>query len=160
MKWWIVGISLLALFLGWGRNFMALSSFFYDYVPLYNKFRVPSMILVVLQVTIPLLGIYTLNKILNGCFERQVLVKALKISLGVTAGICALFALLPGLAGNFSAPSDAPAEWLQQYLPAERESLLRSDAFRSLVFILLAGAVIWAWVIQKLKVTQVAIIMG
>ena len=70
------------------------------------------------------------------------------------------FALLPGLAGNFSAPIDTQAEWLQQYLPAERESLLRSDAFRSLVFILLAGAVIWAWVIQKLKVTQVAIIMG
>lgn len=160
MKWWVVGISLLALFLGWGRHFMALSSFFYDYVPLYNKFRVPSMMLVVLQVTIPLLGIYTLNKILNGCFERQVLVKALKISLGVTAGICALFVLLPGLAGNFSAPIDTQAEWLQQYLPAERESLLRSDAFRSLVFILLAGAVIWAWVIQKLKVTQVAIIMG
>ena len=114
------GISLLALFLGWGRHFMALSSFFYDYVPLYNKFRVPSMILVVLQVTILLLGIYTLNKILNGCFERQVLVKALKISLGVTAGICALFALLPGLAGNFSAPIDTQAEWLQQYLPAER----------------------------------------
>ena len=61
------------------------------------------MMLVVLQVTIPLLGIYTLNKILNGCFERQVLVKSLKISLGITAGICALFALIPGLAGNFSA---------------------------------------------------------
>ena len=149
MKWWIVGISLLALLLGWGRNFMALSSFFYDYVPLYNKFRVPSMMLVVLQVTIPLLGIYTLNKILNGCFERQVLVKALKISLGITAGICALFALIPGLAGNFSAPIDAQAE-----------SLLRTDAFRSLAFILLAGAVIWAWMIQKLKVTQVAMIMG
>lgn len=160
MKWWIAGISLLALFLGWGRHFMALSGFFYDYIPLYNKFRVPSMILVVLQVTIPLLGIYTLNKILNGCFERKVLVKGLKISLGVTAGICALFALIPGLAGNFSAPIDAQAEWLQQYLPADREALLRSDAFRSLAFILLAGAVIWAWMIQKLRVPQVAIIMG
>lgn len=160
MKWWIVGISVLALFLGWGRHFMALSSFFYDYIPLYNKFRVPSMMLVVLQVTIPLLGIYTLNKILNGCFERKVLVKGLKISLGITAGICAVFALIPGLAGNFSAPVDAQAEWLQQYLPAERESLLRTDAFRSLAFILLAGTVIWAWIIQKLKVTQFAIIMG
>ena len=160
MKWWIVGISVLALFLGWGRHFMALSSFFYDYIPLYNKFRVPSMMLVVLQVTIPLLGIYTLNKILNGCFERKVLVKGLKISIGITAGICAVFALIPGLAGNFSAPVDTQAEWLQQYLPAERESLLRTDAFRSLAFILLAGVVIWAWVIQKLKVTQFAIIMG
>lgn len=57
MKWWIVGISLLAVLLGWGRHFMWLSHIFFDYVPLYNKFRVPSMILVILQMTIPLLGI-------------------------------------------------------------------------------------------------------
>ena len=161
MKWWIVGISLLALFLGWGRNFMFLSSFFYDYIPLYNKFRVPSMMLIVLQLTIPLLGIYTLNKILNGEFEKKTLIKGLKISIGVTGGICALFALLPGLAGSFTSPADGQyPDWIRQYLPQDRESLLRSDAFRSLVFILLAGIAIWAWVIQKIKSTHVAIVMG
>lgn len=161
MKWWIVGISLLALFLGWGRNFMFLSSFFYDYIPLYNKFRVPSMMLIVLQLTIPLLGIYTLNKILNGDFEKKTLIKGLKISIGVTGGICALFAILPGLAGSFISPADSQyPDWIQQYLPQDRKSLLRSDAFRSLAFILLAGAVIWAWMIQKIKSTHVALVMG
>ena len=161
MKWWIVGVSLLALFLGWGRNFMFLSSFFYDYIPLYNKFRVPSMMLVVLQLTIPLLGIYTLNKILNGEFEKKTLIKGLKISIGITGGICALFAILPGLAGSFISPADSQyPDWIRQYLPQDRESLLRSDAFRSLVFILLAGVAIWAWVIQKIKSTHVAIAMG
>lgn len=161
MKWWIVGISLLALFLGWGRNFMFLSSFFYDYVPLYNKFRVPSMMLVVLQLTIPLLGFYTLNKIINGDFDKKTLIKALKISLGITGGVCALFALLPGLAGSFSSPADGQyPDWIQQYLPQDRKSLLSSDAFRSLAFVLLAGVVIWAWVIQKIKGQHVAIIMG
>lgn len=161
MKWWIVGISLLALFLGWGRNFMFLSSFFYDYIPLYNKFRVPSMMLIVLQLTIPLLGIYTLNKILNGEYEKKTLLKGLKIAVGVTGGICALFALLPGLAGSFVSPADSQyPDWLRQYLPQDRESLLRSDAFRSLVFILLAGVVIWAWMIQKIKSTHVVIVMG
>ena len=161
MKWWIVGISLLALFLGWGRNFMFLSSFFYDYIPLYNKFRVPSMMLIVLQLTIPLLGIYTLNKILNGEYEKKTLIKGLKIAVGVTGGICALFALLPGLAGSFVSPADSQyPDWLRQYLPQDRESLLRSDAFRSLVFILLAGVVIWAWMIQKIKSTHVVFVMG
>ena len=161
MKWWIVGISLLALFLGWGRNFMFLSSFFYDYVPLYNKFRVPSMMLIVLQLTIPLLGFYTLNKIINGDFDKKTLIKALKISLGITGGVCALFALLPGLAGSFSSPADGQyPDWIQQYLPQDRKSLLSSDAFRSLAFVLLAGVVIWAWVIQKIKGQHVAIIMG
>ena len=161
MKWWIAGISLLALFLGWGRNFMFLSSFFYDYIPLYNKFRVPSMMLIVLQLTIPLLGIYTLNKILNGDFEKKTLIKGLKISIGVTGGICALFAILPGLAGSFVSPADSQyPDWIRQYLPQDRETLLRSDAFRSLAFILLAGVVIWAWIIQKIKNTHVAIVMG
>lgn len=161
MKWWIVGISLLALFLGWGRNFMFLSSFFYDYVPLYNKFRVPSMMLIVLQLTIPLLGFYTLNKIINGDFDKKTLIKALKISLGITGGICALFALLPGLAGSFTSPADGQyPDWIQQYLPQDRKSLLSSDAFRSLAFVLLAGVVIWAWVIQKIKGQYVAIVMG
>ena len=161
MKWWIVGISLLALFLGWGRNFMFLSSFFYDYIPLYNKFRVPSMMLIVLQLTIPLLGIYTLNKILNGEYEKKTLIKGLKIAVGVTGGICALFALLPGLAGSFVSPADSQyPDWLRQYLPQDRESLLRSDAFRSLVFILLACIVIWAWMIQKIKSTHVVFVMG
>lgn len=161
MKWWIVGISLLALFLGWGRNFMFLSGFFYDYVPLYNKFRVPSMMLVVLQLTIPLLGFYTLNKIINGDFDKKTLIKALKISLGITGGVCALFALLPGLAGSFTSPADGQyPDWIQQYLPQDRKSLLSSDAFRSLAFVLLAGVVIWAWVIQKIKGQHVAIIIG
>lgn len=161
MKWWIVGISLLALLLGWGRHFMFLSSFFYDYIPLYNKFRVPSMMLIVLQMTIPLLGIYTLNKIFQGDFERKTVMKGLKISLGITAGICVIFALIPGLAGSFTSAADSQyPDWLQQSLPQDRESLLQSDALRSLAFILLTGAVIWAFIFQKLKMQQAVMIVG
>ena len=71
-KWWIAVISLLAVLLAWGRHFMFLSSVFYDYVPLYNKFRVPSMILVILQLTIPLLGFYAVWRIVKGDFPRPV----------------------------------------------------------------------------------------
>lgn len=152
MKWWIASLSLLVLLLGWGRHFMALSSFFYDYVPLYNKFRVPSMILVVLQLTIPLLGFYTVWKIARGDFERGVVLKGLKLALLITGGICALFVLFPGLAGSFSSPSDMNyPDWLQQYLPQDRRSLLRSDALRSLIFIVLAGGCIWMIAKKKMK---------
>lgn len=161
MKWWIVGVSLLALFLGWGRHFMFFSNIFYDYVPLYNKFRVPSMILIILQLTIPLLGIYTLNQIFNQKFDKKTLVKGLKIAIGITGGICAVFALIPGLAGNFTAPVDQQYyDWLRALVIQDRISMLRADAFRSLIFILLAGTVIWAGVIQKLKFSQMAIILS
>lgn len=158
MKWWIAGISLLALFLGWGRHFMFFSDFFYDYVPLYNKFRVPSMILIVLQLTIPLLGIYTLNAIFNKKFERPAVIKAIKIALGVAGGVCALFALIPGLAGSFLSPGEErlPA-YLTQALVSDRQALLRMDAFRSLAFILLAAGVLWAGYLQKINLRYTVI---
>lgn len=161
MKWWIVGISLLAVLLGWGHHFMWLSHIFFDYVPLYNKFRVPSMILVILQITIPLLGIYTLNKIFKGCFDKKEVVKGLKIALGITGGFCALFALIPGIAGNFVSPADGQyPEWLQQTLPTDRAGLLRADAMRSLIYILLAGSVVWLGYIKKIRFNYAVLALG
>lgn len=160
MKWWIASLSLLVLLLGWGRHFMVLSNLFYDYVPLYNKFRVPSMILVVLQLTIPLLGFYTVWKIVKGDFERAVVLKGLKISLLIVGGICALFVLLPGLAGSFSAAADSNyPDWLQQCLPQDRKALLRSDALRSLVFVVLTAGCIWGIVRGKLKMERLLIVL-
>lgn len=160
MKWWIASLSLLVLLLGWGRHFMVLSNLFYDYVPLYNKFRVPSMILVVLQLTIPLLGFYTVWKIVKGDFERAVVLKGLKISLLIVGGICALFVLLPGLAGSFSATADSNyPDWLQQCLPQDRKALLRSDALRSLVFVVLTAGCIWGIVRGKLKMERLLIVL-
>ncbi|MDR1415486.1 MAG: hypothetical protein LBI96_06720, partial [Odoribacteraceae bacterium] len=78
-RWWIAGVSLLALLLGWGRHLAFLSDVFHDYVPLYNKFRVPSMILVILQVTIPLLGFLALSAIVKREFPRAAMMRALKI---------------------------------------------------------------------------------
>lgn len=160
MKWWIASLSLLVLLLGWGRHFMVLSNLFYDYVPLYNKFRVPSMILVVLQLTIPLLGFYTVWKIVKGDVEREIVLKGLKISLLIVGGICALFVLLPGLAGSFSAAADSNyPDWLQQCLPQDRKALLRSDALRSLVFVVLTAGCIWGIVRGKLKMERLLIVL-
>lgn len=163
-KWWIAGISLLALLLGWGRHFMWLSGLFYDYVPLYNKFRVPSMILIVLQCTIPLLGFYCLNKILKGEFDKAALMKGLKIAGGITGGFCLLFALLPGLAGSFSSSDDLSSfRNFQQLIPAlvaDRKSMLQGDAFRSFVFIILSVGVIWLYIRKKLGTNHAILAMG
>lgn len=160
-KWWIAGISLLALLLGWGRHFMWLSSLFFDYVPLYNKFRVPSMILTILQLTIPLLGFYSLNKIFSGDIDKKIVVKGLKISLGITAGFCLLFAVIPSLAGSFVSPTDSQyPNWLQQTLPIDRQTMLRNDAFRSLLFILAGALTIWIGYTKKIKLSATFILLG
>ena len=165
-KWWIAGVSLLALLLGWGSHFMWFSEIFFKYAPLYNKFRTVSMILVILQVTVPLMGILGVNAAL---FAKEPLPdkkvrNGLLTALGVTGGISLLFALFPGLAGDFSSASDAAVfggnEQLIRALQDDRRSLLRSDAFRSLIFIVLAAGVFFASWKGKLKTMPAVALLG
>jgi hypothetical protein len=155
-KWWLVPVMLLTLFLSWGRNFMPLTDFFIDYIPLYNKFRTVSMTLVATGFCMSLLAILGLREYLKKDADPVRNIKALYISAGVTGGICLLFWLIPSLAGNFISPNDAQFtgtyEFLKSTLPIDRESLLRSDALRSLIFILLAAATLWIYNRYKSKV--------
>ena len=165
-KWWIAGVSLLALLLGWGSHFMWFSEIFFKYAPLYNKFRTVSMILVILQVTVPLMGILGVNAALfakEPLPDRKVR-NGLLTALGVTGGISLLFALFPALAGDFSSASDAAVfggnEQLIRALQDDRRSLLRSDAFRSLIFIVLAAGVFFASWKGKLKAMPAVALLG
>lgn len=167
-KWWIAGVSLLALLLGWGSHFMWFSEIFFKYAPLYNKFRTVSMILVILQITIPLLGILALNKILKESYEGGTAVsndkKGLYAATAIVGGICLLFALFPSLAGDFSSPADSSIfgnnNALIRALMEDRASLVRKDAFTSLVFILLSAAVIWAVMKRMIKPMAAVAIVG
>lgn len=165
-KWWIAGVSVLALLLAWGSHFMWFSEIFFKYAPLYNKFRTVSMILVILQVTVPLMGILGVNAAL---FGREPLPEGkirngLLTALGVTGGISLLFALFPGLAGSFSSASDPMVfgnnTALIAALEDDRRSLLRADAFRSLIFILLSAGVFFAAWKGKLKAVPAVAILG
>ena len=165
-KWWIAGVSLLALLLGWGSHFMWFSEIFFKYAPLYNKFRTVSMILVILQVTVPLMGMLGVNAALfakEPLPDRKVR-NGLLTALGVTGGISLLFALFPALAGDFSSASDAAVfggnEQLIRALQDDRRSLLRSDAFRSLIFIVLAAGVFFASWKGKLKTMPAVALLG
>jgi len=140
---------------------MPLTNLFLDYFPGYNKFRTVTMILVIAGFTFPLFGFLTLQKILDREIDRKTWLKPLAWSVGLTAGIALIFALLPGIAGSFVSSADSQfPDWLQSSLIADRESLLRSDAFRSAIFILLGAGVIWAYVEEKLKVNATLIVLG
>lgn len=164
-KWWIAGVSVLALLLAWGSHFMWFSELFFKYAPMYNKFRTVSMILVILQVTVPLMGILGVNAALFGKEPLPEKKKSgLLTALGVTGGISLLFALFPGLAGDFSSASDAAVfganDLLISALQDDRRSLLRADAFRSLIFIVLAAGVFFAAWKRKLKALPAVAVIG
>ena len=146
VKWWAALVSLLAIMLSWGSNLLPVTEFFFNYIPMYNKFRTVSMVLVILQITVPLLAVLALDKVL---VKREVDMKKFKssmiVSLAITAGFALIVAIMPSLAGSFSSASaDAQMpDLLKQTLAEDRMSLLSKDAFRSLAFILLSAAAVW-----------------
>ncbi|MCQ2144181.1 MAG: hypothetical protein MJY72_00395 [Bacteroidales bacterium] len=145
-KWWMLAATVFAVLLGWGNHMMWFTKLCFDILPMYNKFRTVSMSLVVLQVTIPLLGFYALDRILKGEHSWAEVKKAGIISLVLTAGFCALSLLIPSLAGDFVSAADAQLpEQLVAAIQADRIALLRHDALISLVLILVAaGLIAWA----------------
>ena len=165
LRWWIGGVSLLALMLSWGYHFMPASEFFFKFAPLYNKFRAVSMILVILQILIPVMGVLALNEVLFNSDDSKIcrdkIKKGFLWSLGITGGFCLLFALMPSLSGGFYANADAQLpNVLIEPLWKDRASLLRSDALRSLMFILGSAVVIWLGWSKKLKGYQAVAIVA
>ncbi len=151
-KWWILVISVLAIFLSMGRNFMPLTDIFFYHFPLYNKFRSVTFILAITQTMFPLLAILAIRDLMKKDMKADELKKKLLYSFYVVGGLCLLFAALPGMFFDFTSQSDSQLpEWLRPAIISDRESLLRMDALRSLLFILLTTGLIWFYIAKKIK---------
>ena len=146
-KWWLVAATLVAVLLAWGNHFMWFTKLWFDYAPFYNKFRTVSMALIVLQVTIPLLGFYTLDKIIKEQYTAKEFNRAGLAAYALTGLFCLLCALVPGLAGTFTGSVDAgQPDILVEALIADRMTLLSKDAWRSFWLIsIVAALILWAY---------------
>ncbi|MBR5810674.1 MAG: hypothetical protein IKY36_04770 [Bacteroidales bacterium] len=150
-KWWLVAATVIAVFLAWGNHFMWFTKLWFDYAPMYSKFRTVSMALIVLQVTLPMLGFYVLDRIMKEKYQKKEFMKAGYIAFGITAGFCLLCALIPGLAGSFTGSADAgQPDILVDALIADRQALLKKDAIHSLLLIS-AVFVLLIWAFRKPK---------
>ena len=135
-KWWLVAATVTAIFLSWGNHFMWFTKLWFEYAPMYSKFRTVSMALTILQVLLPMLGFYALDKVLKERYDKKEFMKAGYIAYGVTAGFCLLCVLIPGMAGTFTGASDAGMnEMIVEALAADRQTLMVKDALRSLILI-------------------------
>lgn len=144
-KWWLLVTVILAVLMAVGNHFMAFTKLCFNVLPLYNKFRTVSMALVLLQVALPLLGFLTLGQLLSAP-DRRPYRKGLVWAFALTGGVCLLFCLFPGLAGDFTAASDAgQQDILVDAFRADRRMLLRQDALGSFLWISGAFALLcWA----------------
>jgi hypothetical protein len=150
-KWWLLAVTLLAVLMAVGSHFMAFTKFCFNVLPLYNKFRTVSMALVILQVTLPVLGFLTLDRIVRGEYDLKAFRKKGLIAFAVTGGFCLLCWLVPGLFGSFTGGSDAQMQdVLVDALLKDRIALFRADALRSLLLIFgTVGLIVWALAQQK-----------
>ena len=146
-KWWILVATVIAILLAWGSHFMWFTKLWFDYAPFYNKFRTVSMALIVLQVTMPLLGFYVLDRIMKKDYTWDEFLKGGGIAYALTAGFCLICALMPGIAGTFTGNVDAgQPDILVDALVADRQSLMQKDAWQSFIFItIIAGLLVWAF---------------
>jgi hypothetical protein len=160
-KWWLLAATILSIMLAWGKNFMPFSNLFIDYFPGYNKFRAVTMTLVIAEFCMPLLGILALRDVFNGTISRKELIKSLQIAAGITGGFLLLVLIIPGIAGSFLNPLESGyPDWLKPSMIADRKDLLKSDAFRSLVFILLSAGVILGFIYEKIRKEYAILALG
>lgn len=170
-RWWILGITILALLLSMGKHFLPLSKLFFNYFPMYNKFRAPSMMLIVVEFTLPLLGFLALRKFMKEGWtteQKEKLKKRLFIAAGATAGLLLVLVAMGGSLFSFSAPGDeqsigrivsqvsqqpnpALVSELSDALVSDRIALFRTDALRSVLFILLGGGLLFAFIQNYIK---------
>jgi len=160
-KWWIFSAAMLSIFLSMGKNFSLLTDLFFNYFPLYNKFRSVTFILCVAQTLFPLLAVLSIKELVQEPIDKARLLKSLKGAVGIIGGACLLFALVPGIFFDFNAAADERLpDWLRGSLAADRQSLLQMDALRSLFFIVVAVALIWAYQLKKIKSEILILALG
>lgn len=162
-RYWILGASILTILLAWGHNFSPLTNFFIDVVPLYNKFRAPSSILVVVELLFPFIAILGLYRFYND--EKLTADYKKKILTYVSASVLGLLLILiifgKGLLG-FHTDNEKQylPPYLLDYLIGERFSMFRGDAIKAFIFVLITAAILWFSIKQKISQNVALIVIG
>ncbi len=166
IKWWLLASVVLTILLSFGNSFPYVSDLFFNYFPLYNKFRAIESILSVTGLCIPLLAILAIQEIVTST-DKGALFKNLKLAFYITGGIALLLIITPELFLSFKPSnqldiikgltqvfkgSTETAQNIAKAMVNDRIGLERGDAIRAFIFILLAFGLIWAFIKEKINV--------
>lgn len=162
-RYWILGASILTILLAWGSNFMPLTDFFIDFVPMYNKFRAPSSILVVVELLFPLIAIiglynFFMNEKLTEDYKKKILIYVSGAVLGLTL-ILLLFG--KGILGfHTETEKQYLPPYLLDYLIGERFAMFRTDAVKAIIYVAITAGVLLMSLKQKLSQNIALIVIG
>ncbi len=166
MKWWLFAGALFMTLLALGRNLDGFNDFMFHHLPMYNKFRTVEMALVIPNMVVPIIGIWGLMELFSGKVERKTFLRGFYASLALTGGLSLVLWACPTLLLDFHSSYDAQYQLPENFYNAllmDRASMASSDALRSLLFILVAAALV-AWYAvsknQKKTATYVSVAMA
>ena len=174
-KWWLIAISIAGILLAWGSNFPSFNYFMFDHFPLYNKFRAPSQALIIPQFSFAILAALTLQELISGRSSREELLKKLKWTGMILAGILLViyaasfnfrYTNATGSAENpggddafhsrlvqMSQGNTQLADELMVALYADRETLFHNDVLRTIIFTGFAFLFLWLFLKNRFKTT-------
>lgn len=171
IKWWLLGTVVLTLLLSFGSNFPYVSDLFFNYFPLYNKFRAVESIIAVTSLCFPILALLAINEVIETSNKKEIF-KKLLLSFYIVGGLTLLLIVLPDVLLSFRSKDQtnavanlaqalkgdtATANSIASALKDDRQSLERADAIRSMIFILVAFGILWAFIKQKINVTVLSV---
>jgi len=175
LKWWILGTTVLFMLLSFGKNFPLISDLFFNYFPLYNKFRAVESIIALVGLLVPILAFLAIRELQDGKYEQKAMVKKLAIAAGITGGFSLLVAIMPTVFFSFTSANHAQmvqaltqalnnnvgvAQNLANALISDRVDLARADALRSFLFIAVGFALVWAYLTKKMGMQLAFILLG
>ncbi|HTA61675.1 MAG TPA: YfhO family protein, partial [Bacteroidia bacterium] len=172
--------TIISIMLAWGKNLMWFTDVFFDYFPGYNKFRSITMILVIAELTIPLLAVLALQRVFESTASTPINIgkktmttsKMLIIAASITGGFALLCYLAPDMFNKFQAdnelrqlvsqakqqdPNAQVAQIESAYTPVleqaeiARKAIFKADAMRTFNFILLAFGALWLYLGKKIN---------
>ena len=160
-KWWLLAATVISFLLSWGRHLPWLNDFLFYHLPLYNRFRTPSMALVIAELSMAVLAALAVKALLSGSGGKEAHKKDFFYACGISGGLALFFALFGKSLFDFSAETDARfPQMLIDTLQADRASLLVSNALHALLFIALAALAIWAYMKGKLQAKALTAVLA
>jgi hypothetical protein len=167
IKWWLLGSVILVMLLSFGKNWPWVSDIFFNYVPLYNKFRTVESILTIATLCFPILAFLAIKEIITSTNKVEIW-KKISIAFYITAGLCLVLALVPDMFLAFKSNNNQAlissltpqfggnatvANAYADALVQDRITIAKSDAWRSLMIVLITFGILWAFIKQKINVT-------
>ncbi len=172
LRWGLLAATLLGILMAWGKNFAGFNVFLFENLPMFNKFRAPSMAQVIPQFTIGIIAALALQRILFEEKSKELLKTDFKTILYAAGGLFALLGLLYMMM-DYKSPIDAQLlanKWdnsgtdeigrlIVSGLKEDRRAMFGGQLLRALGFAVLLLGTLYLYMKNVLKPLAAGIIL-